>query len=274
MIEGIFYDMSAEEYHAVTACSNSVLSTIATKSPAHIWVEREATPALVTGTALHLAVLEPHKFDDQVAVAPDVDRRTKDGKAQYADFIERNEGKTIVSAEDHAEMKMIQSIVWADDTARRLLEKGNAEVSVFWAQDGIQCKARFDFISELGVAVDLKSTRNANPDAFTFDAYKYGYHRQIAWYMGGAKVAGLELSNMFIIAAEKTAPYPVCIFDLDDESFELANAELEVLFAKYKTCKESGVWPAYVNDKGENVHTLRLPYSAFSYNKIINEVIS
>lgn len=273
MPNGIIYNMPDHEYHAVDACSNSLLSTIATKSPAHIFVPRPVTPALEAGRIIHMAVLEPERFASEVVVAPKVDKRTKDGKAQWEAFASANEGKHLASPEDHETYKLMQSQVWVDDTARRLLDKGNAEVSVFWEQDGLPCKARFDFISALGVAVDLKTTQSAKPESFSYDAYKYGYHRQIAWYMRGAKAVGLELANMFLIAVEKTAPFPVSIFDLDAESFEVANMEIDKLFATYAKCKADNYWPAYEVD-GKNVHTLRLPYKAFSYNPIIDTPIT
>lgn len=269
----IIHNMPEEEYHAISACSNSVLSTIATKSPAHIFAPRPATPAQEVGRIIHMAVLEPNRFADQVVVAPKVDRRTKEGKAQWEAFVSANEGKTVASPEDYETFKLMQSQVWVDDTARRLLEKGDAEVSVFWEVDGVQCKARFDFISALGVAVDLKTTVSAKPESFTYDAYKFGYHRQIAWYMRGAKAVGLDLANMFLIAVEKTAPFPVSIFDLDAESYEVANMELDKLFAIYRKCKAENYWPAYEVD-GKNVHTLRLPYKAFSYNPLLDTPIT
>lgn len=269
----IIHNMPEADYHAISACSNSVLSTIATKSPAHIFAPRPATPAQEVGRIIHMAVLEPHRFDAQVAVMPDVDRRTKEGKALYAEYVSANEGKTLVSASDHETYKLMQSQVWVDDTARKLLEKGDAEVSVFWEQDGLQCKARFDFISALGVAVDLKTTQSSKPESFAYDAYKYGYHRQIAWYMRGAKAVGLDLANMFLIAVEKTAPFPVSIFDLDAESYEVANMELDKLFAIYRKCKAENYWPAYEVD-GKNVHTLRLPYKAFTYNPLLDTEVS
>lgn len=273
MKQGIYYDMPDHEYHAVEACSNSLLSTIATKSPAHIFAPRKVTPALEDGRIIHMAVLEPERFADQVVVMPNVDARTKEGKAERDAFKAANEGKTLVSASDHETYKLMQSQVWVDDTARKLLEKGDAEVSIFWEADGVQCKARFDFISALGVAVDLKTTISSKPESFTYDAYKYGYHRQIAWYMRGAKAVGLDLANMFLIAVEKTAPFPVSIFDLDAESYEVANMELDKLFAIYCKCKAENYWPAYEVD-GKNVHTLRLPYKAFSYNPLLDTPIT
>ena len=47
-------------------------------------------------------ILEPADFGNEYAVAPVCDRRTSDGKLMWKTFIEENEGKTIVSADDAA----------------------------------------------------------------------------------------------------------------------------------------------------------------------------
>ena len=79
------FDMAAEKYHAVDALSKSMMSKIL-KSPAHyraaLEEHQEPTKAMQMGTAIHTAVLEPHLYSQVVAVVPpDIDGRTKEGKA-------------------------------------------------------------------------------------------------------------------------------------------------------------------------------------------------
>ena len=61
------------------------------KSPAHFryWKDnpQEDTPALLFGRAAHKYVLETYDFFTEFAVAPNVDRRTKDGKQIWNDFV-------------------------------------------------------------------------------------------------------------------------------------------------------------------------------------------
>jgi len=79
------FDMAAEKYHAVDALSKSMMSKIL-KSPAHyraaLEEHQEPSKAMQMGTAIHTAVLEPHLYSQVVAVVPpDIDGRTKEGKA-------------------------------------------------------------------------------------------------------------------------------------------------------------------------------------------------
>ena len=55
------------------------------------------TPSLVFGAAVHKLLLEPDTFGDEFAVAPDCDRRTKDGREAYNAFLTANEGKHLMS---------------------------------------------------------------------------------------------------------------------------------------------------------------------------------
>jgi exodeoxyribonuclease VIII len=44
------------------------------------------TDAMTAGSVLDCLLFTPDEFSDKFAIAPDVDRRTKDGKALYAEF--------------------------------------------------------------------------------------------------------------------------------------------------------------------------------------------
>ena len=92
-----------KEYRAMDGVSSSDLKKMA-KSPAHFryWKDNpeEDTPSLLFGRAVHKYILEKDDFYKEFAVAPDINRRTKDGKAQWLLFQDQNEGKDIVSLAD------------------------------------------------------------------------------------------------------------------------------------------------------------------------------
>lgn len=83
--EGIYRDVPNEIYHGDrTAVSSSGLKLLL-RSPAHFvagqGASEETTAALEFGTALHTALLEPEKYREQYVTKPDINRRTKEGKA-------------------------------------------------------------------------------------------------------------------------------------------------------------------------------------------------
>jgi hypothetical protein len=77
------------------------------KSPAHYQAylnrTREESKALRVGTAVHKLALEGlDAYNATHAIAPEVDKRTKEGKAAWAEFATANEGKAILTADEGA----------------------------------------------------------------------------------------------------------------------------------------------------------------------------
>ena len=87
-------------YHTNTSrISKSGLDLI-NRAPAHYYERylnpaanpQKETPALVIGSAVHCAVLEPEEFGKRYAVGPRVDRRTKAGKEEWEAFLQTSAG--------------------------------------------------------------------------------------------------------------------------------------------------------------------------------------
>ena len=68
------------------------------------------------GSALHCAVLEHSTFNDRYIVEPDVDKRTKAGKEEYAVFLHAMEkkGSPIILTQNQLETvnKMVKLMKW------------------------------------------------------------------------------------------------------------------------------------------------------------------
>jgi len=117
------------EYHARPEVSKSGLDQIR-RSPLHYWnrylnpdrIIEPPTLAMVIGSALHARVLEPHLYDDEYMAAPEgIDRRTKEGKLRWADFEAEADGKTVLKAEDAAQIEAMAKAVHAHPAARTIL---------------------------------------------------------------------------------------------------------------------------------------------------------
>lgn len=240
--------MPAKEYHAVEALSQSVAKTLFYQSPAHAQMLKEApkeSKALTFGSAFHTLILEPDLLFDSVAVAPKVDKRTKAGKAEWAAFVEENEGKEIISNDELLTLTSMAEAVKQSASATALLRSsGPIEESVFFEWEGVKCKSRLDKCWGVAV-VDLKSAKDASPDGFARDAFKYGYHFQGAWYLEAAKHLGMDAKQFGIVAVEKTAPFGVGVYTLPTEAIEIGRAECLKAIEIYKRCQESGEWPCY-----------------------------
>jgi hypothetical protein len=222
MENGIYKNLPAEQYFAEDRINNSGLKLIA-RTPAHYKYykehlnEKPPTPQMMLGTAVHCAVLEPATFQDRYAVAPQCDKRTKEGKAIWAD-LEAGK-KLILSASDYELVEGMSQSVLTHETASKLLAAGDPEVTVFTEIEGIPAKARLDWYRN-GIILDLKTTQAADPDSFSKSCANFGYSMQAAFYMDCCQAIGLECHTFIFITVENSAPYPVAIYEFDDVSIE------------------------------------------------------
>ena len=96
--EGVYEDLSYDDYAEIPAFRSHDLTSVI-KCP-FSWKYRkglEQTPALLEGRVQHTVFLEHHKFDDEFVIQPNVDRRTKVGKADYEDFLATVGNRTPIS---------------------------------------------------------------------------------------------------------------------------------------------------------------------------------
>jgi hypothetical protein len=256
------------EYHSdTTRISKSGLDLI-NKSPAHYYQrylsgqhEEKSSKALEIGSAVHMAVLEPELFAETYAIYPELDRRTKAGKEAFEAFIEQNANKAFLSASDFQQCLALAESVKSHEKAAKLLESGKAEQTITWddLETGAPCKARPDFVTErMGSTfiVDLKTTEDASPRAFSRSAYKYRYHVQAAFYLDGYEQAhGVTPEAFIFVAVEKTPPYLVACYVYGPEELNLARATYRANLATYLECLNSQSWPGYP----ALIHPLELP---------------
>lgn len=116
---GIIKGIPIAEYHKSAATSKSQLDQFA-KSPAHylasLTTPRKETPAMRIGSIFHGMVLEPDRV--KIAVAPQCDKRTKEGKATWEAFCLENAGAEIVTAEEGEMLNGMRESVMAHPAAR------------------------------------------------------------------------------------------------------------------------------------------------------------
>lgn len=251
LIKGIYGHLTNSEYRALEGVSITYLKEIA-RSPAH-FKELVANPIIPSadmklGTAFHAALLEPESFKNY-AVAPEIDKRTKAGKQAWEEFVKENSGKETMEKEDYETvLKMVESVS-NHPTAKKLLTGGKAEQSVFWKcpVTDVLCKCRPDYLIEKkGIIVDIKTTYDASEYAFKRSIAKFQYHLQSAFYLEGVGInIGKVLSDFVHVVVEKTPPFAVGIYVLDDASIAEASKEIKRLLEIYSNCLKTNSWPSY-----------------------------
>ena len=257
--------MSEKEYRSHPAISRSELWRIRESPEKFKWHKEnppEATPSLIFGQLLHKLVLEPKTLSNEFMVAPEIDRRTKEGKAEWQAFNERAKGKTTVTVDMMAKAAEMCRALYANDYCKQLL-KGRKEVPYFWTDEDTQeaCKCRADAVTKvkgIPLVVDLKTTADASTDAFIKDAIKYGYDFQAAMYLEGVKAnTGKEHGFVFIVV-EKDPPYSINILQADEAFIKHGYDLFREYIGIYHDCKTTNNWYGYLG-KFDAINALSLP---------------
>ena len=144
--------MTNKEYHTCPEISKSDLDLLA-KSPYHYKYkdefEHKDSAALVLGSAAHKLILEPKDFFNEFRIEPGVDKRTKEGKATYNEFLANLGDKTAISGETYDIVKQIAKAVNSMRETALFLRDGLAEQSYFSEIDGVAVKCRPDFFTKI-----------------------------------------------------------------------------------------------------------------------------
>jgi len=235
------------EYAATPGVSATTLDYIR-KSPAHcrafeLGELRIESTSLTVGKVAHSAILEPDTFADEYAIQPDgMDFRTKAGK----EWKEAQGNKPIVGKDIYETALRCRDSVHHNPAARALLSKGFSEQSLFVEDAGLTRKCRFDYVAMSGNTLpDVKTTRDASPDAFEKSVYTYGYHIRAAYYLDNAEMAGLGNRVFVLIAVETSAPYCTAVYQIPDEIIEFGRRIYKADLQRYRNCMETGKWPGY-----------------------------
>lgn len=218
----------------------------------------EPSDAMRLGTLLHLAILEPERYRDSTIAAPECDRRTKEGKATWARFLEHANGRTVMSADEQLLVKSLADAVRDNQTAAHWLKQpGKREHSITWqdCETGLICKCRRDVVLD-DVLVDLKTCRDASPEGFAKSAAALGYNRQAAWYMDGHKEVTGKLPHFLFIAICTQAPFEVACYELDADAIDLGRRQNRTALFALSDCIEHDDWQG---PHEKQVTTLSLP---------------
>jgi hypothetical protein len=231
--------MTREEYDAVDAVNWSTAKMIARSNAhyAHALAREDDgdTDAMAFGRALHTAILEPDLYASGVAVWEEGTRRGKKWDAFEAAAL--SSGQDVITHAQASRIGQIVGRVCYNPSMMALIERGRAEVTVLWrdTETGLDCKGRLDFVPDdpSGAVVDLKTCRDASPDAFGRCALKYGYHAQAAFYTDGlARSTGMAPRPYLILALESAPPYVAQVYRVHDEALELGRDEYRRCLAK------------------------------------------
>lgn len=253
-------DLSAEAYHADrTSISSSGLRALLNPGcPAQFKYDRDNPPApkreFDLGNAVHTAVLgEGH--DIVVLDYPDwkkAEAREKRDAAYAA-------GKVPLLPKEKRQVDEMAAAIRQHPLAGPLFTPGTgvAERSLYWTDlaTGVRCRVRPDWLKQLPgltLAVDLKTTKDANPEAVSRAIRDYSYHQQDALYVDGIYAALKPADVRFIfVFISKTPPYLITVRELTDQDRDIGRARNERALRIYADCVANDHWPDWTGPVAE-----------------------
>ena len=240
------------------------------------------TEALLQGRQFHTLLLEPDLFYERYAVlddakkaeflAEEVARVEKENETRtpskalkipeafsrrfpvYKDWQKEcsQKGMELVDAEWFVGMSEMCDAIRDYEEVWEAIEGSLTEVTVFGCYGGgkegdqwiMQLTARLDMLNPNGDAViDLKTTVNAAAEPFAAQIQKYGYHKQLAFYVDVCRLAGLDKSRAGILAVEKQWPYECALHWLPDDWLQLGRTEYRADLYKIAHAFQVDEWP-------------------------------
>lgn len=265
-------------YRNRAGLSHSEAKLLRMKTPYHLHMlqtrgdeapPRKSSPQMQLGTATHTLVLEPSTFEQRYCADLDESRNSR----AYKEFARECQlaGLTPISEDDRERVFAMRDSLLSNPQIADSLSEGHAEVSAWFIDpaSGVLCKCRPDFVRPTrhgaGVLlVDLKTTSDASPEAFSRSIATFGYHTQCDWYVNGyALAANVQCDGLLFVVVETDFPYACAAYTLDDESLAQAQRLNARARATYQQCIASGRWPGY----GDGVLDIGLPRWAYTQEK-------
>jgi hypothetical protein len=215
------------------------------QSPAHyraaLATPWEGSPSTRIGSIVHHMVLGP-STQTPVILFDGADRRAKGWKEFHASH---KDSHTIVTRSEWDEAEPIANAVKSSELARQYLDGARYETPLTWEYGGLQRATRGVDIIGAGWIADLKTARCAEPRKFMREACNMFYHAQAADYREACRANGIACDEVYILAVETSAPYPVVVFKMVPEVLELGLRLIDKWSEKLRQCQDADQWPGY-----------------------------
>lgn len=250
---GKLHALPYDAYAALSGINATGLKNIL-RSPAYYKYQclhpKAPTKEMLTGTYVHTAVLEPAAWSAHARVLPAFEAiKGVTIKAQKLDWLAQQPDNLMLVTQDVYELvSRMAEAVHNNPEAMALLGKGIEERSIWWRDPDYDtvCKARIDFIAEVGgsIALDLKTTMDASPTAFCKEIVNRRYDLQAQHYLEAGRVTGAYRADVFFfIVVDKEPPHQCVVYEVTDKVLGMGRLWRDEAMQIYKECRTQGNWP-------------------------------
>lgn len=238
MKAGIFTDISIEDYHSQKDWFSSSGLKKAKKSLKDFYLyitgyyDNDEKPQFHFGNAFELALLDSESFNSKVAIEDEIlnqiyisnpDVKSPRSTTIYKDWYENQiaQKKYIIKYEGKESFRCIEEMLkscYADAVIQKLIKNIEYNYSLCWIDEktGLKLKTRPDICqSKKNIIVNLKTTTDGSPEAFSRDLAKYDYPFQACMEIDGALSSGFmsSVDMYFWLVVEKEPPFNATIYE-------------------------------------------------------------
>ena len=236
------------DYHASKALGGSTAAKIGASCLRDALVPVEQGDAIRIGSCVDLRWLERMTGGEVYALPPDVNARTKEGKAQIAEWRAEVEREGLYTFDRNAvdcvaRLERTVQALAGHRLAETMRRASKVQEAMTWTEEvgelfTLDCKGLIDMAPEHADGrdlFDLKTTwGEISPRAVRNLFYRRGYHFQLAHYRRGMRANGPDPVTCGLIVAQTNAPHGVEVFALDRDSLDAAEMELvHSIYPKY-----------------------------------------
>lgn len=172
--------------------------------------------------------------------------------AAWRDFQVEHAGKHILSPTEVESVVGMRQSIERHRRAMELLDDGVQENRIEWDIGGRACAGTPDVVRPKNGrkrVVELKSCQSSAPNLFKWRGKNMAYPAQVAWYQEGCeRTMSYEpgpVDEVFVVAVESTAPYPVTVFRMRDSILELGRKQWRIWWEALRVCEAHDYYPAY-----------------------------
>jgi exodeoxyribonuclease VIII len=243
-------EITNDEYHGSEGYSKSAL-IVYRDSPVRFYHEyilgnkqEKESASFLLGNLVHAYTLEPDTINDIYHIYEHINRTTKDGKLQEKALEAfKNQGFTLVDKKIADKAKAMAETILADSVAQSIIKGAQVEQSIYWTDKdtGLLFKSRPDIIKSTVVA-DIKTTDNLSVNGFSRSCMDYGYFLQAGMAKLALQAHGIEMEKFVFICINKTEPFEVMTYILDDNAIEYGVNQFKWLSGRLEQDLKENDW--------------------------------
>ncbi len=244
------------------------------KSPKHyikyLTEPRVSTDATLQGSVIDCLVLTPEMFEKRFMIFNKPNTRTNKGKAELLkmETIAMQNKLTLVTQEMVDVANRAKESLYYHADARVLLEHmTKTQVKIQWRDRATKLPliGYVDFETRCWgehFIVDLKSTRDADPDEFIRDIFKFDYELQCGAYRAGYMRTKFAFPYFIFLCVETSEPFNVSVNFCEPKFIEASEQEFYGALRAFRYCMDNHLF-----DKGyefwlfgtKQYHAVRMP---------------